>query len=151
MTTLRNTTPHFVRCIIPNEMKRAGVIDAHLVLHQLRCNGVLEGIRICRKGFPNRIVYPEFRQRSEHWTTGNVTVGETLLPSLYDHIGLHLSCVGMPFLLPRLSLQDFWMGGKLQRSSWKLFSLIHLNTVLDTARQAGKECLSLGFVSGSYL
>ena len=63
MTTLRSTTPHFVRCIIPNENKKAGVIDAHLVLHQLRCNGVLEGIRICRKGFPNRVLYQEFRQR----------------------------------------------------------------------------------------
>lgn len=63
MTTLRNTVPHFVRCIIPNELKRSGVIDAHLVLHQLRCNGVLEGIRICRKGFPNRLLYQEFRQR----------------------------------------------------------------------------------------
>ena len=63
MTTLRNTTPHFVRCIIPNELKKAGVIDAHLVMHQLRCNGVLEGIRICRKGFPNRLLYQEFRQR----------------------------------------------------------------------------------------
>lgn len=64
MTTLRNTTPHFVRCIIPNELKKAGIIDANLVLHQLRCNGVLEGIRICRKGFPNRLLYQEFRQRS---------------------------------------------------------------------------------------
>ena len=32
-------------------------------MHQLTCNGVLEGIRICRKGFPNRIMYPEFKQR----------------------------------------------------------------------------------------
>ncbi|XP_023295459.1 myosin heavy chain, muscle isoform X7 [Lucilia cuprina] len=63
MTTLRSTQPHFVRCIIPNEMKQPGVVDAHLVMHQLTCNGVLEGIRICRKGFPNRMVYADFKQR----------------------------------------------------------------------------------------
>jgi myosin heavy chain 6/7 len=32
-------------------------------MHQLHCNGVLEGIRICRKGFPNRMIYAEFKQR----------------------------------------------------------------------------------------
>ncbi|XP_035686559.1 myosin-6-like [Branchiostoma floridae] len=63
MTTLKNTFPHFVRCIIPNEKKAAGVIDSVLVMHQLTCNGVLEGIRICRKGFPNRTPYAEFKQR----------------------------------------------------------------------------------------
>lgn len=63
MTNLRNTSPHFVRCIIPNEMKQPGAMDAALVLGQLKCNGVLEGIRICRKGFPNRMHYPEFKQR----------------------------------------------------------------------------------------
>ncbi|XP_011506375.1 PREDICTED: myosin heavy chain, muscle isoform X4 [Ceratosolen solmsi marchali] len=63
MTTLRATQPHFVRCIIPNELKQPGVIDSHLVMHQLTCNGVLEGIRICRKGFPNRMIYPDFKLR----------------------------------------------------------------------------------------
>ncbi|XP_058815435.1 myosin heavy chain, muscle isoform X23 [Topomyia yanbarensis] len=63
MTTLRSTQPHFVRCIIPNELKQTGLIDAHLVMHQLTCNGVLEGIRICRKGFPNRMMYPDFKLR----------------------------------------------------------------------------------------
>ena len=63
MTTLCSTSPHFVRCIIPNELKQTGLIDAKLVMHQLTCNGVLEGIRICRKGFPNRMMYPDFKQR----------------------------------------------------------------------------------------
>ncbi|KAM8717114.1 hypothetical protein ACLKA7_003910 [Drosophila subpalustris] len=63
MTILRSTQPHFVRCIIPNELKQPGLVDAHLVMHQLTCNGVLEGIRICRKGFPNRMVYPDFKMR----------------------------------------------------------------------------------------
>ncbi|NXD97969.1 MYH4 protein, partial [Chaetorhynchus papuensis] len=40
-----------------------GLMDHKLVLHQLRCNGVLEGIRICRKGFPNKISYGDFKQR----------------------------------------------------------------------------------------
>ncbi|XP_046879899.1 myosin-7-like [Hypomesus transpacificus] len=63
MTNLRSTHPHFVRCIIPNESKTPGAMENPLVMHQLRCNGVLEGIRICRKGFPNRIPYSDFKQR----------------------------------------------------------------------------------------
>lgn len=63
MKNLYSTHPHFVRCIIPNEFKQPGVIDAALVLNQLQCNGVLEGIRICRKGFPSRVIYSEFKQR----------------------------------------------------------------------------------------
>ncbi|CAF0782742.1 unnamed protein product [Adineta ricciae] len=65
MATLKNTNPNFVRCIIPNHQKKAGIINSPLVLDQLRCNGVLEGIRICRNGFPNRILFQEFRQRYE--------------------------------------------------------------------------------------
>merc|ERR1719500_144310 len=63
MINLKSTCPHFVRCIIPNEHKKPGMVEPHLVLHQLRCNGVLEGIRICRKGFPNRLAYADFKQR----------------------------------------------------------------------------------------
>ncbi|XP_032897977.1 myosin-7B isoform X1 [Amblyraja radiata] len=63
MANLRSTQPHFVRCIIPNETKIPGSMDPFLVLHQLRCNGVLEGIRICRKGYPNRVFYADFKQR----------------------------------------------------------------------------------------
>uniref|UniRef100_A0AAR2L1J2 Myosin motor domain-containing protein n=1 Tax=Pygocentrus nattereri TaxID=42514 RepID=A0AAR2L1J2_PYGNA len=63
MTNLRSTHPHFVRCIIPNESKTPGLMENFLVIHQLRCNGVLEGIRICRKGFPSRILYGDFKQR----------------------------------------------------------------------------------------
>ncbi|KAJ4927228.1 hypothetical protein JOQ06_014963 [Pogonophryne albipinna] len=63
MTNLRSTHPHFVRCLIPNESKTPGLMQNFLVIHQLRCNGVLEGIRICRKGFPSRIQYADFKQR----------------------------------------------------------------------------------------
>lgn len=65
MARLNETQPHFVRCILPNETKKAGQLDSALVLDQLRCNGVLEGIRICRAGFPNRLPFADFRARYE--------------------------------------------------------------------------------------
>lgn len=65
MAQLHSTHPHFVRCIIPNHKKRPKQLGAPLVLDQLRCNGVLEGIRIARTGFPNRLPFSEFRSRYE--------------------------------------------------------------------------------------
>lgn len=65
MNQLHSTHPHFVRCILPNHKKRPKRFSAPLVLDQLRCNGVLEGIRIARTGFPNRLPFAEFRSRYE--------------------------------------------------------------------------------------
>ncbi|XP_031220572.1 myosin-15 [Mastomys coucha] len=63
MTDLKSTAPHFVRCINPNKNKIPGVVDPFLVLQQLRCNGVLEGIRVCCEMFPSRMLYDDFKQR----------------------------------------------------------------------------------------
>lgn len=70
MNELNSTHPHFIRCIIPNHTKTPYKLDNHLVLDQLRCNGVLEGIRIARTGYPNRLFFSEFRQRYEVLVTG---------------------------------------------------------------------------------
>merc|ERR1712240_197522 len=63
MNTLHSTEPHFIRCIVPNTHKQPGGVEPPLIMHQLTCNGVLEGIRICMRGFPNRILYPDFKMR----------------------------------------------------------------------------------------
>ncbi|GAB0197871.1 myosin-3-like [Grus japonensis] len=76
ISNLRTTHPHFVRCIMPNETKTPGLMDHKLVLHQLRCNGVLEGIRICRKGFPNKLLYGDFKQRYRLLNAGVIPEGQ---------------------------------------------------------------------------
>jgi myosin protein heavy chain len=63
MDTLRATEPNFIRCLIPNLQKKQQSLNAELILEQLACNGVLEGIRISRKGYPNRVTYSEFTKR----------------------------------------------------------------------------------------
>uniref|UniRef100_A0A7N6BWJ1 Myosin motor domain-containing protein n=1 Tax=Anabas testudineus TaxID=64144 RepID=A0A7N6BWJ1_ANATE len=101
MTNLRSTHPHFVRCLIPNESKTPGLMENFLVIHQLRCNGVLEGIRICRKGFPSRILYGDFKQRykvlnasviPEGQFIDNKKAAEKLLGSIdvdHDHVTIN--------------------------------------------------------------
>merc|ERR1712168_1335910 len=63
MTTLYSCEPHFVRCLVPNNHKKPGDVEPPLIMHQLTCNGVLEGIRICMRGFPNRMPYKDFKMR----------------------------------------------------------------------------------------
>merc|ERR1712026_234233 len=61
MKTLYATDPAFIRCVVPNPHKIPGGVEPGLVMHQYQCNGVLAGIAICRKGFPNMMLYPEFK------------------------------------------------------------------------------------------
>jgi myosin heavy chain 9/10/11/14 len=44
-------------------------------MEQLKCNGVLEGIRICRQGFPSRILFGEFHRRFKMITPGAIPKG----------------------------------------------------------------------------
>ncbi|CAG0903293.1 unnamed protein product, partial [Darwinula stevensoni] len=60
MKTLNATTPHYVRCIKPNDDKMAFNFDPKRAVQQLRACGVLETVRISAAGFPSRWTYPEF-------------------------------------------------------------------------------------------
>ncbi|CAK7209007.1 class II myosin [Sporothrix bragantina] len=92
MAQLHSTHPHFVRCILPNHKKRPKQFNNLLVLDQLRCNGVLEGIRIARTGFPNRLPFAEFRQRYEvlcrDMPKGTYLEGQAAATMILDKLGM---------------------------------------------------------------
>uniref|UniRef100_A0A673ZTJ0 Myosin VB n=1 Tax=Salmo trutta TaxID=8032 RepID=A0A673ZTJ0_SALTR len=63
METLNATTPHYVRCIKPNDEKEAFSFESRRAVQQLRACGVLETIRISAAGYPSRWTYPDFFNR----------------------------------------------------------------------------------------
>ncbi|XP_054279391.1 unconventional myosin-Va isoform X2 [Macrosteles quadrilineatus] len=63
MSTLNATTPHYIRCIKPNDNKQPFEYNSTRAVQQLRACGVLETIRISAAGFPSRWPYLDFFNR----------------------------------------------------------------------------------------
>uniref|UniRef100_A0A673L4C4 Unconventional myosin-Vb-like n=1 Tax=Sinocyclocheilus rhinocerous TaxID=307959 RepID=A0A673L4C4_9TELE len=77
METLNATTPHYVRCIKPNDYKESFVFDSRRAVQQLRACGVLETIRISAAGYPSRWTYPDFFSRYRVlMTRKDMTIGD---------------------------------------------------------------------------
>ncbi|KAJ7039615.1 P-loop containing nucleoside triphosphate hydrolase protein [Mycena alexandri] len=63
MDMLRMTNVHYIRCLKPNQHKRAWEFNPLQVLAQLRASGVLETIRISTAGYPSRWTFEDFARR----------------------------------------------------------------------------------------
>lgn len=97
METLSSTEPHYVRCVKPNSVNRPQLFENQSVLHQLRCGGVLEAVRISLAGYPTRRSYAEFVDRF------GVLVPELILGS-YDERALTEA------ILEKMKLDNFQLG-----------------------------------------
>ncbi|GLT25947.1 hypothetical protein SLA2020_010450 [Shorea laevis] len=82
MQRLENTTPHFIRCIKPNNLQSPRLYEQELVLQQLRCCGVLEVVRISRSGFPTRMSHQKFAKRYGFLLLDNVASQDPLSVSV---------------------------------------------------------------------
>ncbi|XP_010937148.1 myosin-17 isoform X2 [Elaeis guineensis] len=63
METLSSTEPHYIRCVKPNNLLKPAIFENFNIIHQLRCGGVLEAIRISCAGYPTRRTFYEFLHR----------------------------------------------------------------------------------------
>ncbi|KAK7407806.1 hypothetical protein VNO78_09906 [Psophocarpus tetragonolobus] len=82
MQRLESTTPHFIRCIKPNNLQSPESYEQRLVLQQLRCCGVLEVVRISRSGFPTRMSHQKFARRYGFLLLDNVASQDPLSVSV---------------------------------------------------------------------
>ncbi|NWR65862.1 MYO1F protein, partial [Bucorvus abyssinicus] len=63
VNTLMKCTPHYIRCIKPNETKKPRDWEESRVKHQVEYLGLKENIRVRRAGFAYRRLFHKFLQR----------------------------------------------------------------------------------------
>ncbi|XP_058851208.1 unconventional myosin-Ie isoform X1 [Acipenser ruthenus] len=74
VSTLMKCTPHYIRCIKPNETKRPKDWEESRVKHQVEYLGLKENIRVRRAGYAYRRIFRKFLNRyailtKESWPT----------------------------------------------------------------------------------
>jgi myosin-5 len=57
------TTPHYIRCLKPNDELTCNKFEPRNIVEQLRCGGVLEAVRVSRAGYPTRYPHDVFLAR----------------------------------------------------------------------------------------
>ncbi len=57
------TSPHYIRCLKPNDKLEPDNFDSAVIADQLRCAGILEAVRVSRVGYPQRYLHERFVQR----------------------------------------------------------------------------------------
>ncbi len=62
-TRIDNTSPHYIRCLKPNNALEPNNFDSAVIADQLRCAGILEAVRVSRVGYPQRYLHKTFVQR----------------------------------------------------------------------------------------
>jgi myosin-5 len=63
LTTLIATTPHFIRCIRPNQSSTSGLFVDNDVINQLTTGGIFHAIKISSLGYPTKFTYARFANR----------------------------------------------------------------------------------------
>ncbi|XP_072917472.1 myosin IEb isoform X2 [Hemitrygon akajei] len=135
VTTLMKCTPHYIRCIKPNETKRAKDWEETRVKHQVEYLGLSENIRVRRAGYAYRRLFHKFLQRyailtKETWPSwrGDERQGVThLLRSVnmdqdQFQLGKHKVFIKAPeslFLLEEMRERKFNNFARVIQKAWR--------------------------------
>ena len=123
MKRLRQTTPHFVKCIKPNGKKSSELFVNISVMAQLRYSGLLSLCKLRQIGFPSRMLFEEFVKRfraivnQNHVHNNNKNNATTSSRSDNDTATVSLGSESIHVLVSRLCSMrilepDCWLMGK---------------------------------------
>lgn len=125
IANLSAATPHFVRCMKPNDEKAtresAKGFDDALMMRQLRTSGMLDSVTVRKLGYPERTTHARFFLRYKHYIMNKMTLAERdkfdtgskesirkiLEKATHDALALHASD-------SVLDKMDLWQIGKTQ-------------------------------------
>uniref|UniRef100_A0A4W5PU89 Myosin IE n=1 Tax=Hucho hucho TaxID=62062 RepID=A0A4W5PU89_9TELE len=124
--TLMKCTPHYIRCIKPNETKKPKDWEESRVKHQVEYLGLKENIRVRRAGYAYRRVFRKFlnrgdgwirvyRQRNEHYTEAC-----TLERDLFEGGGSVMVWGGL-FLLEETRERKFDSHARAIQKAWRKY------------------------------
>ncbi|XP_078065053.1 unconventional myosin-Ie-like, partial [Mustelus asterias] len=143
VATLMKCTPHYIRCIKPNETKKAKDWEDNRVKHQVEYLGLRENIRVRRAGYAYRRAFRKFLQRyailtKESWPTwrGDERQGVTHLlqsvnmdPDQYQ-LGKHKVFIKAPeslFLLEEMRERKYNGYARVIQKAWRKHIAIRKN------------------------
>lgn len=85
------TSPHYIRCLKPNDELLPDDFDPKQIVEQLRYSGVLEAVRVSRAGYPTR--YPHSQFISRYYMLGDLGQDRTIrnkdIISLVKNVSKH--------------------------------------------------------------
>jgi len=63
VAVLETTSPHYIRCIKPNDKKKSNEFDDNFVLNQLHALGIMQTVEMRQQGFAHRQTFIQFLDR----------------------------------------------------------------------------------------
>jgi hypothetical protein len=108
MEKIYSTTPHYIRCLKPNDKNVPDLFDRLRTTEQLRYGGVLEAVRVARSGFPVRLTHVEFYARYRPLANPFVPLTATLPRILPPHGKNHRGEVIDPKVMCDKLLSVLW-------------------------------------------
>ena len=148
---IETTTPHYIRCLKPNDELCPDYFEPKNIVEQLRCGGVLEAVRVSRAGYPTR--YPHEMFLARYYILGKNHVDSTSFGRPDMAQSEESTAEELQGLIAKIAL-DLWQiehnihQAKLEQERKQREARHHFNTVQTKAHPSAVASMMTGRKKG---